>query len=353
MQAMHVLRWAIRLAALVVGVAGLADRGQADPKPPSPATTQVEFNRDIRPLLSDACFQCHGPDSAKRQADLRLDLEAGAKADLGGRAALVPGDVSQSELYQRLVAEDPVERMPPAKSGKSLTAAQIELIRRWIEQGAPWQAHWSFLPPRRPELPAVSQERWVRANIDRFVLARLEKEGLIPAPEADRTTLIRRVSLDLTGLPPTPDEVDAFLNDSADDAYENVVDRLLASERYGERMAVRWLDGARYADTSGYQSDGERYMWRWRDWVIAAYNRNLPFDQFTIEQLAGDLLPAPSDEQRLATAFHRNTLTNNEGGTNDEEFRNVAIVDRVNTTLAVWMGTTVSCCQCHNHKYDP
>ncbi|HUY37052.1 MAG TPA: DUF1553 domain-containing protein [Pirellulales bacterium] len=313
----------------------------------------VEFNRDIRPLLSDHCFQCHGPDEAKRMGELRLDIEAAALAPRDGTRPIVPGDPAASELYRRIASTDPDERMPPADSGRKLRAEQIELVRRWIEQGAKWQGHWSFIAPRRPALPAVAGGDWARGPIDAFVLARLQREALAPAPEAERTSLIRRVTLDLTGLPPTPAEVDCFLADDSAEAYECLVDRLLGSPRFGERMANRWLDGARYADTNGYQSDGERFMWRWRDWVIDAYNRNLPFDQFTIEQLAGDLLPNRTLEQRIATGFNRNHRGNAEGGIVPEEYAVEYVVDRVDTTATVWLGLTMGCCRCHDHKFDP
>jgi mono/diheme cytochrome c family protein len=318
---------------------------------PPPAT--VEFNRDIRPILSDNCFQCHGPDQARRKADLRLDTEAGAFADRDGSRALVPGEPDNSELFHRVTADSPSERMPPAKSGKRLTERQIQLIRRWIEQGAKWQAHWSLIPPKRPPMPHVKDTSWPANPIDFFVLERLERKGLWPSPQTDRTTLIRRVTLDLTGLPPTPEEVDAFLKDPAPDAYEKVVDRLLASPRYGERMAVPWLNGARYADTNGYQSDGERIMWRWRDWVIEAFNRNMPFDQFTIEQIAGDMLPNATLDQRIASGFNRNHRGNAEGGIIPEEYAVEYVVDRVDTTATVWLGLTLGCARCHDHKFDP
>jgi hypothetical protein len=315
--------------------------------------TRIDFNRDIRPILSDTCYQCHGPDQAKRKAELRLDTEAGALADLGGRSALVPSNLDQSELYQRIIANDPEERMPPPKSGKALTARQIDLIRRWIEQGGKWQKHWSFIPPVRPVPPEVKNDQWVRNPVDAFIAARLERDGLSPSPEADRITLLRRVSFDLTGLPPTPAEVEAFLDDQSANAYEAAVDRLLASPRFGERMAVRWLDGARYADTNGYQSDGERFMWRWRDWVIDAYNRNLPFDKFTIEQLAGDMLPHATLDQQIASGFNRNHRGNAEGGIVPEEYAVEYVVDRVETTFTVWMGLTMGCGRCHDHTFDP
>ena len=321
---------------------------------PASAQEKVDFNRDIRPILSDACFHCHGPDKVKRKAAVHFDTEEGARVDLGGYYAIVPGQPDQSELIKRVVSSDTAKRMPPPSSGHAaLKPAQVDLLRRWIADGARWQKHWAFIPPERPRLPAVKNKAWVRNPIDAFVLARLETEGLTPAAEADRVTLIRRVSLDLTGVPPTLAEVDAFLRDTAPNAYEKVVERLLRSPRYGERMAQRWLDGARYADTNGYQTDGERVMWRWRDWVIEAFNQNMPFDRFTIEQIAGDMLPKPTLDQRIATAFNRNHRGNSEGGVIPEEYAVEYVVDRVDTTATVWLGLTVGCAKCHNHKYDP
>ena len=316
---------------------------------------EIEFNRDIRPILSDQCFACHGPDAAKRKTKLRFDTEAGARIELGkGRFAIVPGDPERSELVRRVTSSDTAVRMPPAYAGRAaLRADEIERIRRWISQGARWQPFWSFIPPQRPALPAVHDEKWARNPIDRFILARLEREGLHPAPEADKTALLRRVSLDLTGLPPTPAQVDAFLQDGSPDAYGKAVDQLLASPRYGERMAFRWMEAARYGDTNGYQTDGPRDMWRWRDWVIDAFNRNLPFDRFTIEQLAGDLLPDATLEQSIATGFNRNHRTSGEGGIIPEEYRVEYVADRAQTTAIVWMGLTVGCARCHDHKYDP
>ncbi len=309
----------------------------------------VEFNRDIRPIFSDRCYTCHGPDPGNRKTKLRFDVEASAKA-----IAIVPGDPAKSELYLRITSKDPVRHMPPAYLGHAaLSEREIDLLRRWIEQGAPWQKHWSFIPPQRPPLPQISDASWPRNGVDHFVLKRLDREGLKPSPEADRATLIRRVGLDLTGLPPTPAEVDAFLADTSPAAYEKVVDRLLASPRYGERMAARWLDAARYADTNGYQTDAERFMWRWRDWVIQAFNRNLRFDQFTLEQIAGDLLPNPTLEQRIATGFSRNHRGNGEGGIIPEEYAVEYVVDRVETTSTVFLGLTLGCARCHDHKYDP
>jgi hypothetical protein len=319
----------------------------------NPVPQLVEFNRDIRPILSDTCFTCHGPDVANRKTKLRFDTEASAFADLDGHRAIVPGNLEKSEMFKRITAQDEAVRMPPVYSGRKLTERQIDLIRGWIEQGAKWQKHWSFIPPIQPQLPSVKDKSWPRNPIDFFILDRLEREGLAPSSEADRAALIRRVTLDLTGLPPTPAEVGSFLADKSSGAYEKVVDRLLQSPRYGERMAIRWLEAARYADTNGYQTDGERTMWRWRDWVIDAYNRNMPFDQFTIEQLAGDLLPNATLAQKIATGFNRNHRGNGEGGIIPEEYAVEYVVDRVDTTSTVWLGLTMGCARCHDHKYDP
>jgi hypothetical protein len=316
---------------------------------------EVQFNRDIRPIFSDKCYTCHGPDAANRKSKLRLDVESGAKIELGkGRMAISPGDPLKSEVYRRITSNDKSVRMPPAYMDRErLADREIDLIRRWIEQGAVWQRHWSFIAPVRPPLPEVHQVDWVRNGIDYFVLQRLERENLRPSAEADPHTLIRRVTLDLTGLPPTPSEVQKFLADSSPNSYEEIVDRLLATPQYAERMAFRWMEAARYGDTNGYQTDGVRQMWRWRDWVIHAFDRNMPFDQFTIEQLAGDLLPNPSLDQRIATAFHRNHRTTAEGGIVPEEFRVEYVADRTETTSTVWLGLTVGCARCHDHKYDP
>jgi mono/diheme cytochrome c family protein len=318
-----------------------------------PDDPKVDFNRDIRPILANTCFLCHGPDPKNRKADLRLDVREVAVADLGGHAAIVPGKPEKSELLKRITSSDRDEVMPPPKTGKKLTKEQIGLLRKWIELGAPYAKHWSFVKPERAAPPPVRDSAWPRNEIDRFILARLEKEGLRPSREADRSALIRRLSLDLTGLPPAIPEVDRFVKDDDPRAYERLVDRLLASPAYGERWAKMWLDLSRYADSQGYAEDRPRVIWAFRDWVIRALNANMPFDQFTVEQLAGDLLPNPSESQLQATAFHRNTLTNTEGGTDREEFRNVAVVDRVNTTMQVWMGLTLNCAQCHDHKFDP
>ncbi|MCS6861667.1 MAG: DUF1553 domain-containing protein [Abditibacteriales bacterium] len=311
---------------------------------------KVDFNRDVLPVLSENCFACHGFDANARKAGLRLDTPDGATAKLpSGNTAIVPGKLQDSVLWLRVRTRT----MPPADSGKKLTDAQIETLRRWIEQGAKYEKHWAFVPPQRPALPTVKNKRWVLNPIDAFILARLEQEGLKPSPAADRVTLMRRLSLDLTGLPPTPAEVDAFLADKSPNAYEKVVDRLLASPRFGERMAVVWLDMARYADTHGFHIDSHRDMWKWREWVIGAFNRNLPYDQFIIEQLAGDLLPNATLEQKVATGFNRNHPINFEGGAIPEEYHTAYIVDRIDTTATAFMGLTFRCAQCHDHKYEP
>ena len=313
----------------------------------NPAT--VDFNRDVRPILSNNCFACHGPDEKVRKADLRLDTRKGAID-----SAIVPGKPDASELLKRVTSSEVAEVMPPAKGGKKLTAREVEILRQWIADGAPYAEHWAYVKPTRPAVPSIANPQSpIKNPIDAFVIARLDRDRLRPSPQADRYTLIRRVSLDLTGLPPTVEEVDAFVKDAAPDAYEKLVDRLLAKPAFGEHWARTWLDLARYADSAGYADDPQRTIWKYRDYVIESFNENKPFDRFTIEQIAGDLLPNPTEEQLVATAFHRNTMTNNEGGTNDEEFRNVAVVDRVNTTMTVWMGTSIACAQCHTHKYDP
>ena len=318
------------------------------------AETLVDFNRDVRTILSNNCFKCHGPDERERQASLRLDAQEDALGEAdSGEIPIVPGKPDESELIRRITSDDDDERMPPADSGKLLTAREIQTLTDWVRQGGKYSIHWSYDNPVRPKLPQVKHGSWTKNEIDYFILARLQREGLMPSAAADRYAIVRRASLDLTGLPPTLEEVDRFVCDPDPMAYENLIDRLLQKKSYGEHWARQWLDLARYADSAGYADDPPRVIWEYRDWVIRAINRNLPFDQFTVEQIAGDLLSEPTDDQLIATAFHRNTLTNNEGGTNDEEYRNVAIVDRVNTTMAVWMGTTMACAQCHSHKYDP
>ncbi len=344
------MEWIVMGLLAMVGLGEPASRAGASTPP---AGSPVEFNRDIRPIFSDTCYPCHGPDSAQRKASLRLDQESSARADRDGSHAIVPGDLDASELYQRITAEAVDDRMPPAKSGKSLNATQVELIRRWIVQGAKWQPHWALIPPKRSQVPRVTHQDWVRNPIDAFIVARLEREGLAPSPEAERGILLRRIALDLTGLPPTRAEIEAFERDTEPGAYEKAVDRLLASPRFGERMAIRWLNAARYADTNGYQTDAPRFMWRWRDWVIDAYNRGMPFDRFTIEQLAGDLIPSATLDQKIATGFNRNHRGNGEGGIIPEEYAVEYVVDRVDTTATVWLGLTVGCARCHSHKFDP
>ena len=314
----------------------------------------VDFNRDIRPIMADTCFHCHGFDEKARKAGLRLDVrEEALKPAKSGAFPIVPGQPQQSEVIRRLFSPDATEQMPPAKSDKPLTPAQKELFRRWIAEGAEYRDHWAFLPPESASPPKVKPAAWPKTPVDHFILAQLESKKLKPSREADRRTLLRRVSLDLTGLPPTPAEVDAFLADRSRDAYEKLVDRLLASPRYGERMAQDWLDAARFADSNGYQVDRDREMGAWREWVIQAFNRNLPFDQFTLEQLAGDLLPNPTREQRIATGFNRNHKINEEGGIIAEEFLAEYCADRAETTATVWLGLTMGCARCHDHKYDP
>ncbi|MGI9456262.1 MAG: DUF1549 domain-containing protein, partial [Aeoliella sp.] len=313
----------------------------------------ADLSYAVRSILSNNCFQCHGPDDAERQADLRLDDAGGALLELpSGARAIVPGQPEASELVRRIRDLDNDVRMPPPETGKQLSKDQIELLTDWIGRGAELPQHWSYRPIKRPTVPTVDSD-WPNNEIDHFVLRRLHQEGMTPAPEVKRAALARRLSLDLTGLPPKWEEVNQFVDDAEPGAVTRRVDYLLAQRSYGEHWARMWLDLARYADSAGYADDPPRTIWAYRDWVIRAFNDNMPFDQFTIHQLAGDLLPAPTREQLIATAFHRNTLTNSEGGTDDEEFRNVAIVDRVNTTMAVWMGTTAACAQCHNHKFDP
>jgi mono/diheme cytochrome c family protein len=336
---------AIALAASCAGVATLVVQAQDQA-----AAQPVSFNREILPILSNNCFACHGPDEKKRETKFHFDTQEGAFAKKG---VIERGNAAESLLVEKITEPDPKERMPPPDSGHSLTDKQIALLKRWIDEGAKWDTHWAYVPPARPELPAVKQTQWVRNPIDRFILARLEREGMTPSPEADKTTLLRRLSYDLTGLPPTPAEVDAFLADRSPDAYEKRVEALLESPRYGERLAMPWLDAARYADTHGYHIDSLRGMWRWRDWVIGAFNRNLPFDQFTIEQLAGDLLPNATEEQQIASGFNRNHMINFEGGAIADEYQVEYVVDRVEATSNTFMGLTMGCARCHSHKYDP
>ena len=318
------------------------------------AADKIDFSRDVQPILSANCFQCHGPDQNARKAKLRLDIKEGALRTHD--PIILPGKSNGSELVRRINSNMTDEQMPPASANHKLTAKQKEVLRQWIDEGAAWGKHWAFEAPRRPELPPVKDKAWPKNAIDHFVLARLEREGLRPSPVAANVLLLRRVTLDLTGLPPTPTDVDEFLKESdakPQAAYERAVERLLASPRYGERMAWDWLDAARYADTNGYQGDPERTMWPWRDWVVKALNDNMPYDQFTIEQLAGDLLPNATQSQKVATGFNRNHMHNGEGGRIAEETRVENVMDRVETTATVWMGATVGCARCHDHKFDP
>jgi len=305
---------------------------------------KIEFNRDVRPILSDNCYACHGFDPKHREADLRLDTFEGATEDRDGACGIVPGDITKSDVWQRIISEDKDEVMPPPKSHKPpLTAKQRDILKTWIEQGAKYERHWSFEPPKKS----------AGGSIDHFIQARLDEEGLKPSPAADAATLIRRVSLDLTGLPPTPAEVEVFVSDKSADAYAKLVNRLLSSKHYGERWGRWWLDQARYADSNGYSIDAPRQIWKFRDWVIEALNADMPFDQFTIEQLAGDLLPNATEAQQIATGFHRNTQINQEGGIDKEQFRIDSVFDRVATTGTVWLGLSIGCAQCHDHKFDP
>ncbi len=357
---MTLTRWPVRLLLLAVLI-GLVVASHCDPTSAAdqPAAGKISFDRDVRPILSNHCWKCHGPDAKERKAGLRLDqLDSATKPAESGKSAIIPNKPGDSELLRRVLSSDADEQMPPASENKPLSAAQKDILKRWIEQGATFEQHWSFRSVTRPSPPAVKNTAWPKNPIDHFILARLEAEGLSPSPEAERETLIRRVTLDLTGLPPIIAEIDEFLNDRDANAYEKVVDRLLKSPHYGERMALDWLDASRFADTNGYHIDNGRDMTRWRKWVIDAFNHNLPFDQFTIQQLAGDLLPEPTDpaaafEQKLASGFHRNHMINFEGGAFPKEYHNAYIVDRVNTTATVWLGLTVACAQCHDHKYDP
>jgi hypothetical protein len=317
------------------------------------ADPPVDFNRQIRPILSDKCFACHGPDAKKREGDLRLDTEEGAKAKLEDHFAIVPGKPKQSSLVERINSTDEDERMPSVDSGKSLTPEEIKLLTRWIAEGATWSAHWAYVAPKRHPAPKVRRGDWAVGWIDQFLLARLEREGLSPSPDADRVTLIRRLTFDLIGLPPTSAEVDAFVADKRPDAYKQLVDRLLASPHYGERMAMYWLDLVRYADTVGYHGDQDQNISPYRDWVIQAFNDNMPYDQFAREQLAGDLLPNATIDQKVATGYNRLLQTSHEGGVQAKEYLAIYAADRVRNVSGVWMGATMGCCQCHDHKFDP
>jgi hypothetical protein len=359
----------LALAAPFAPTLGLPGSGPVEPptsndKPtlPPAANRTIDFDKDIKPIVQNSCLSCHGP--AKQRGGLRLDSREEAMKGGNSGAVIEPGK-SSSRLLARVAGLGDEQRMPP-KGKTPLTPEQVGRLRAWIEQGAKWPAdagtitatvqsdHWSYQPIKRPEVPAVENKAWARNDLDAFVLARLEKEKIEPSPEADRLTLLRRVYLDLIGLPPTIEEIDDYLKDARPGAYERLVDKLLASPHYGERWGRHWLDLARYADSDGFEKDtGRPYAWRYRNWVIDALNRDLPYDEFTIEQLAGDLLPNATTEQKVATGFHRNTLTNKEGGVDQEQYRVEQVVDRVNTTAKVFLGTTLGCCQCHDHKYDP
>lgn len=319
----------------------------------SAGSEPVQFNRDIRPIFADNCLSCHGPDKNKRKANLRLDTRDGLFTAIETNYPVVPGKPMQSELYLRLITTDPDDRMPKSKTGETLAPAQIALIKRWIEQGAKWQGHWAYTPPVRPAVPKVKMSSWTVNPIDHFILARLQKEKLRPSPDADKRTLLRRLSFDLTGLPPTPEEVAAFEADSSKQAYEKAVDRLLASPHYGERMAVPWLDEVRYADTDGFHADNYRSVYPYRDYVIRAFNSNMPFDRFTREQIAGDLLPNATRDQKIASTYNRLSRSTEEGGAQPKEYLAKYAADRVRTTSEVWMGSTMGCCECHDHKFDP
>jgi mono/diheme cytochrome c family protein len=342
----HVALIALLAASLAGMAASAADR-----------SAKVDFARDVAPILSDNCFRCHGPDGATREAELRLDVPEGTQGPFAKREdyqIIVPGNLDDSVLIMRVTAEDDDSRMPPPKSNKKLTAEQIDVLTRWVAQGAPWGKHWAYEKPKRAEVPrARNSGAWPRNDVDRFILARLEEEGIEPSAPAEKHTLLRRAALDLTGLPPTPQELDAFIEDSSADAFEKQVDRLIASPHFGERQARHWLDYARYADSNGYSHDFPRSIWPYRDWVINAMNADMPFDQFTIEQLAGDMLPDATPAQKIATGFHRNTQINTEGGIDPEQFRIESVIDRVGTTATVFLGLTVACAQCHDHKFDP
>lgn len=335
------------LSPVLVGAAMGADEARAG------QPDRISFARDVRPILAAACFHCHGPDEGERKAGLRLDTPEGALGAREDGAAFVPGSLEKSLAWQRITAADESLRMPPPDSGKVLRPEQIEVLKVWIEQGAEYAPHWAFVPPERPPLPKVSREEWVRNPIDRFILARLEAEGLAPAAEADRATLLRRLSLDLVGLPPEPVEIDAFLADTSPAAYEKQVERLLESPHYGERWGRVWLDAARYADSDGYEKDKPRQVWCYRDWVIESLNRDLPYDEFIIQQIAGDLLPNPTQDQLVATGFLRNSMINEEGGIDPEQFRMEAMFDRMDAIGKGILGLTIQCGQCHSHKYDP
>ncbi|MGB3588787.1 MAG: DUF1549 domain-containing protein, partial [Tunicatimonas sp.] len=339
----------MKLKGLLIGLAGAALMVITFFLLPN-RSEDVSYNQHIRPIINNKCIGCHG--GVKKSAGVSfLFREEALDTAESGTPAIVPGDAASSGMFQRITHHDPEYRMP--SDGEPLTEAEIEMIERWINQGAQWEDHWAYIPPEKDISPPEVEEGSVRNEIDHFVLAKLQANELTPAPEAEKEVLLRRLYLDLTGLSPTPEEAQAFLADTSHSAYEKLVDRLLASPHFGERWAAMWLDLARYADTKGYEKDLDRSIWKYRDWVINAFNQDMPYDQFTVEQLAGDLLPNPTKDQLIATAFHRNTMANDEGGTDNEEFRVAAVVERVGTTFEVWQGTTMACVQCHSHPYDP
>ncbi|HMC88308.1 MAG TPA: PSD1 and planctomycete cytochrome C domain-containing protein [Gemmataceae bacterium] len=346
------MRYAPRLHLFLIALAAAALAGSKTAAA-GPDARLVEFNRDIRPILADNCYACHGPDKKQRKADLRLDTEEGAFADRGDYRIITPGKPERSEIYRRISSADPKVRMPQPRFGKNLTAKQVETIRLWIAQGAKWQKHWSLIPPNRQDLPPVKDPSWPRNAIDHFILARLDQEGLTRSVAADRRTLLRRLSFDLIGLPPTPEEMNAFLADRSPDAYARQVDRLLGSKHFGERMAMYWLDLVRFADTGGYHSDNHRDVYLYRDYVIGAFNDNKPFDRFTIEQLAGDLLPGATREQKIASGYNRMLMTTEEGGAQAKEYMAKYSADRVRNVSTVWLAATLGCTECHDHKFDP
>ena len=342
---------------MLAGCEQSASKSSPDTRPvvnkPALPDEPLSYNRDIRPILSDKCFSCHGPDSHKRSAELRLDTPDDGEGYVGAYYAIEPGDPDASDVVSRIHTNNAKMKMPPSGSKLTLTDAEKALLVRWIKEGAKYESHWAFVKPALPELPAVNNEQWPINPIDHFVLSQLEVRDLKPSPPATKAQLLRRLTLDLTGLPPTAEELDAFLADKSADAYEKAVDRLLASPHFGERMALPWLDAARYADTNGFSIDDHRDMWLWREWVIDAYNRNMPYDQFVLQQLAGDLMPDATDQQRLATGFLRNSMNTHEGGTIPAEYRVIYIADKVDTVSTLFMGLTTRCAQCHDHKYDP
>src|SRR5215218_3129506 len=349
MSAMRRGRQLVLAAAIVSFGVALTGSPRAAVEPLPPAAAPISFNREILPILANNCFACHGPDEKKRETKFHFDTQEGMFAK---RGVIERGNSAESLLVEKITDPNPKDRMPPPESGHTLTQKQIDLLRRWIDEGAKWDTHWAYVAPKRPEVPAAPNG-WARNEIDRLILARLEREGPKPSPEADKETLLRRLTYDLTGLPPTLAEMDAFLSDTSADAYEKRVDELLHSRHYGERMAMPWLDAARYADTHGYHIDSLRGMWPWRDWVIDAFNQNVPFDRFAIEQLAGDLLPDATREQKIASGFNRNHMINFEGGAIADEYQVEYVIDRVEATSSAFMGLTMGCARCHSHKYDP